>query len=73
MPGFAETFGYMLLALACLASAVGLYWAWHTLEVPLQQNKTKKVSWSDLRPHTRMAVCMLMGVGTVTGLWALFY
>ena len=45
MPGFAETFGYMLLALACLASAVGLYWAWHTLEVPLQQNKTKTVSW----------------------------
>ena len=71
MPGFAETFGYMLLALACLASAAGLYWAWHTLEVPPKQNKAKKVRWSDLRPRTRTAVCMLLGVGTVSGLWAL--
>ena len=50
MPGFAETFGYMLLALACLASAAGLYWAWHTLEVPPQQNKARKARWSDWQP-----------------------
>ncbi len=71
MPGFAETFGYMLLALACLASAAGLYWAWHTLEVPPQQNKARKARWSDFRPRTRLAACMLLGVGTVSGLWAL--